>query len=171
MEIGKRVIVVLALQLTTMGLAIAGPSPQQHVGDSLEHLEGRFTRAMDELNGKDSIGIYGDMVTLEKIADDARSPSEESDDPFVSRVERFLRTRKIQVNLPDDASTAGLFGRALGQRNIDIELRGLTQGASEGKRHGSGERDRCKIDEMIRNVRNASCSSGRTNIGGFVNSD
>lgn len=123
-----KVIVVLTLQLVS--LVIADPSRED--GNSLQHLEGKLVRAMDELNGKDTIGIYGDMVTIERVADDAQS-SEESADPLVSRIEKFFKTRKIQISLPDDSSTAGLFGRALGQRNIDIELRSLTQGASEGK--------------------------------------
>lgn len=122
-----KVIVVLALQLITLVVA----DSNQKDGNSLEQLEGRLTRTMDELDREDSIGIYGDMVTLEKIAEDGE-PSEKSVDPLVSRIEKFLRTRKIQINFPNDASTAGLFGRALGQQNIDVELRSLTHGASEG---------------------------------------
>jgi len=124
-----KVIIVLALQLMTLAIA----DSNQEDGNSLEYLEGRLTRAMDELNRKDIIGIYGDMVTLEKIAEDGEL-SEKSVDPLVSRIEKFLHTRKIQINFPNDASTAGLFGRALGQHNINIELRSLTHGASEGKR-------------------------------------
>lgn len=123
-----KAIIVLALQLVTLVVA----DSKQEDENSLEHLEGRLTRAMDELNRKDTIGIYGDMVTLEKIAENEES-SKESVDPLVSRIEKFLRTRKLQINFPDDTSTAGLFGRALGQHNINVELRGLTHGASEGK--------------------------------------
>lgn len=112
-----KVIVVLTLQLITLVVA----DSNQKDGNSLEQLEGRLTRAMDELDREDSIGIYGDMVTLEKIAEDGE-PSEKSVDPLVSRIEKFLRTRKIQINFPNDASTAGLFGRAFGQQNIDVEL-------------------------------------------------
>lgn len=121
----RAIIVVVALAVTF--------ATAEQVGNSLEHLEGKLTRAMDELNGKGTIGIYGDMVSLEKVAENAE-PSQESADPLVSKIERFLRTRKVQINLPDDTSTAGLFGRALGQRNIDIELRSLARGTSEGKR-------------------------------------
>jgi len=123
-----KVIIVLALQLATLVVA----DSNQEDGNSLEHLEGRLTKTMDELNSKDTIGIYDGTVTLEKIAED-EEPSEKSVDPLVSRIEKFLRTRKMQINFPNDASTAGLFGRALGQHNIDIELRSLTHGASEGK--------------------------------------
>nr|XP_012228125.1 PREDICTED: uncharacterized protein LOC105675504 [Linepithema humile] len=123
-----KIIIVLALQLATLVVA----DSNQEDGNSLEYLEGRLTRAMDELNRKDTIGIYGDIVTLEKIAEDGE-PSEKSADPLVSRIEKFLQTRRIEINFPNDASTAGLFGRALGQHNIDIELRSLTHGASEAR--------------------------------------
>lgn len=123
-----KVIILLALQLLTL---VIGDSSQED-GNSLERLEIKLTRAMDEINQKDIIDIYGDIVTLEKIAEDEES-TEESVDPLVSRIEKFLRTRKIQINLPNDASTAGLFARALGQKNIDIDLRSLARGTSEGK--------------------------------------
>lgn len=123
-----KVIILLALQLLTL---VIGDSSQED-GNSLERLEVKLTRAMDEINRKDIIDIYGDMVTLEKIAEDKES-TEESVDPLVSRIEKFLRTRKIQINLPNDVSTAGLFARALGQKNIDIDLRSLARGTSEGK--------------------------------------
>lgn len=124
-----KVIILLALQLLT---SVIG-DPSQEDGNSLEYLEGKLTRAMDDINRKDIIDIYGDMVILEKVAGD-EEPSEESADPLVSRIEKFLRTRKIQINLPNDASTAGLFARALGQKNIDIDLRSLARGTSEGNR-------------------------------------
>jgi len=104
----------------------------QENGNDLEHLEAKLTMTMDELNRKDTINIYSDMVILRKIPEDGNS-SQESADPLVNRIEKFLRTRKIQINLPNDSSPAGLFGRALGQKNIDIELKSLTNGASEGK--------------------------------------
>ncbi|EZA55598.1 hypothetical protein DMN91_008640 [Ooceraea biroi] len=122
-----RAIIVLAL----VTLVTANPSRED--GNSLEYLEGKLTRAMDELNGKGTIDIYGDMITLEKVQVEDRELSEDSADPLVSRIEKFLRSRKIEINLPDDTSTAGLFGRALGQRNIDIELRSLAQGTSEAR--------------------------------------
>ncbi|XP_011703629.1 PREDICTED: uncharacterized protein LOC105459372 [Wasmannia auropunctata] len=123
-----KVIILLALQMLTLVIA----DRSQENGNSLEHLEEKLTRAMDEINRKDIIDIYGDMITLEKVLEDEES-SEESADPLVSRIEKFLRTRKVQVNLPNDASTAGLFARALGQRNIDIELRSLARGTSEAR--------------------------------------
>ncbi|XP_077271607.1 DUF1676 domain-containing protein Osi15 [Temnothorax americanus] len=123
-----KVIILLALQLLTLVIG----EPSQEDGNSLEHLEAKLTRAMDEFDRKDIIDIYGNMVTLEKVVGDGE-PSEESADPLVSRIEKFLRTRKIQINLPNDASTAGLFARALGQRNIDIDLRSLARGTSEAR--------------------------------------
>lgn len=125
-------IVMLALQLAAL---IVTAEPSREDGNSLEHVEGKLTKAMDELNRRDTIGIYGDVITIEKVAEDSEEerPLKESADPLVSRIERFLRTRKIQINLPDDSSTAGLFGRALGRRSIDVGLRSLTRGASEGK--------------------------------------
>lgn len=123
-----RVIILLALQLVTLIIA----DQNQENGNNLEHLEEKFTRAMDEFNRKDTIDIYGGMVILRKIPEDGNL-TQESADPLVSRIEKFLRTRKIQINLPNDFSTAGVFGRALGQKNIDIELKSLTNGASEGK--------------------------------------
>lgn len=124
-----KVIILLALQLLT---SVTADSSQEN-RNSLEHLEEKLTRAMDEINRKDTIDVYGDMITLEKVAEDGE-PSEDSEDPLVSRIEKFLRTRKVQINLPNDVSTAGLFARALGQRNIDVELGSLARGTSEGKR-------------------------------------
>ncbi|XP_070165302.1 uncharacterized protein Osi15 [Polyergus mexicanus] len=123
-----RIIILLALQLVTLAVS----DPNQKDGNSLEQSEEKLTRAMDELNRKDTIDIYGDTVTLRKIPEDGNL-SQESADPLVSRIERFLKTRRIQINFPNDASTAGLFGRALGQKNIDIELKSLTNGASEAR--------------------------------------
>ncbi|KYN39957.1 hypothetical protein ALC56_05725 [Trachymyrmex septentrionalis] len=123
-----KVIILLALQLLTLVIAGSG----QEDGNSLEQLEEKLMKTMDEINRKDIIDVYGDIITLEKVAKDEK-PSEESADPLVSRIEKFLRSRKIQINLPNDASTAGLFARALGQRNIDIELRSLTRGTSEAR--------------------------------------
>ncbi|XP_029160722.1 uncharacterized protein LOC114932603 [Nylanderia fulva] len=123
-----KVIILLTLQLVTLVVT----NPNQENGNSLENLEEKLTRAMDEFNRKDTIDIYGDMVTLRKVPEDGNL-SQQSPDPLVSRIEKFLQTRKIHINLPDDASTIGLFGRALGQKNIDIELRSLTNGASEAR--------------------------------------
>jgi hypothetical protein len=124
-----RITAIAVLALLTLMTSDAS----RQSGNSKEHLEGKLIRMMDELDAKDSIGIYGDIVTLDKVETESVEPSEESVDPLVSRIERFLRTRKVEVSLPDDTSTAGLFGRALGQRNIDIELRSLARGTSEGK--------------------------------------
>ncbi|XP_076295429.1 DUF1676 domain-containing protein Osi15 [Lasioglossum baleicum] len=103
-------------------------------GSSMEQMETKLTRAMDDLNRMDNIKIYGDMVTLDKV-DLGMDPelARSSEDALVSRIERFLRTRKIQVRFPDDGSSADLFGRALGQKEVGMELKGLTKGASEGR--------------------------------------
>lgn len=125
---------MLALQLAA--LVVAADPTSREDGNSLEYVEGKLTKAMDELNKRDTIGIYGDVITIEKIGAEngGEQPSEMSADPLVGRVERFLRSRKIQINLPNDSSTAGLFGRALGRSSIDVKLKSLTQGTSEGKR-------------------------------------
>lgn len=123
-----KVAIVLISQLVM--LAIASTKPQDR--NSLELLDEKLTMVMDELNQKNTISIYGDMVSLVKVTEDPRS-SESSVDPLVSKIEEFLRTRQIQINLPTDGSTTDFLGRALGQKNIHIELKSLTQGKSEGK--------------------------------------
>ncbi|KAK2579916.1 hypothetical protein KPH14_007596 [Odynerus spinipes] len=125
--------VIILLQL----LAIALGNPQRVLREdteSLEHLETRLTRAMDALNKQGTIDVYGNMVTLQKVSDeeDSTQPKENAD-PLVDRIEKFLRTRKIQINFPTDGSSADLFGRALGQKNVEIELRALARGASEAR--------------------------------------
>lgn len=110
---------------------------------TLKQMESRLTKAMDDLNRRDTLQIYGDMITLEKmdVEEDAEI-GRTSEDPLVSRIEKFLRTRRIQVHLPSDGSSADLFGRALGQKDMGVELRGLTQGASEGEFDEERERAR-----------------------------
>ena len=95
----------------------------------------RLTETMDELNRRDTIKIYGDMITLEKVefAEDEETAGRASQDPLVSKIEEFLRSRRIHVRLPSDGSSVDMFGRALGQKDVAIELRSLTTGASEGK--------------------------------------
>ncbi|XP_043265600.1 uncharacterized protein LOC122405137 [Colletes gigas] len=95
--------------------------------------ETKLIKSMDELNQRNSIGIYGDMLTLEKVDVDEDRETILSDDPLVSRIEKFLRTRKVQVHFPSDGSTADVFGRALGQKDVGVELRALTTGASEAR--------------------------------------
>ncbi|XP_068978369.1 uncharacterized protein [Bombus flavifrons] len=93
-----------------------------------------LTKTMDELNKRDTIKIYGDMITLEKvdIVEDEEA-ARASQDPLVSKIEQFLRNRKIHVHLPSDGSSADMFGRAMGQKDMEIGLRGLTTGASEAR--------------------------------------
>jgi len=126
-----RITAIVVLALLTL---VTGDASREDGNSSEEHLEGKLIRVMDELNAKDSIDVYGDIVSLKKVEAKSVGASEESADPLVGRIERFLKTRKLEVNLPDDTSTAGLFGRALGQRSIDVQLRSLARGTSEGKR-------------------------------------
>lgn len=119
----------------TAGIALASPKKVQ-AEDSVEFMESKLNRAMDELNKKERIGIYGDMITLEKVEieeADGEDKSRAESDPLLARVDEFLRCRKLQIRLPSDGSAADMFGRALGERNIDFELRGLTGGASQGE--------------------------------------
>lgn len=94
---------------------------------------------MDELNKRDTIEIYGDMITLEKV-DVAREEgrSSTSEDPLVGQIERFFNSRRIRVHLPNDGSSADMFGRALGRKDMAVELRALTTGASEGENYSLG---------------------------------
>lgn len=119
----KSLIAILAL----FSIAIVAAEDARSVEISL-------TKTMDELNKRDTIKIYGDMITLEKvdIVEDEEA-ARASQDPLVSKIEQFLRNRKIHVHLPSDGSSADMFGRAMGQKDMEIGLRGLTTGASEGK--------------------------------------
>lgn len=100
----------------------------------------RLTRAMDELNKRDTINIYGDMITLEKVASDEEEGRSKSEDPLIGQIERFLNTRRIRFHLPNDGSSADMFGRALGRKDVGVELRGLITGASEGENYFFGMR-------------------------------
>ncbi|KAG7190694.1 hypothetical protein KM043_006772 [Ampulex compressa] len=127
--------VILALHLALW--ALVGAKEARKDANSLENFEGKLIEEMDELEGKERIEIYGDMITLDKLADVRDEETVENDeDPIVSRVTRFLRNRRLQLNLPEDGSSADIFGRALGQRNVDVGFRALTEGASEGKSFG-----------------------------------
>nr|XP_031847364.1 uncharacterized protein LOC116433428 [Nomia melanderi] len=115
-------------------LALAALAVAEDGSSAMEQMEVKLTRAMDDLNRMDTIKIIGDMVTMEKMdfEEDAQT-AKTSEDPLVSRVEKFLRTRRIQIHLPSDGSSADMFGRALGQKEFGVELRGLTEGASEAR--------------------------------------
>ncbi|XP_060824838.1 uncharacterized protein LOC132911855 [Bombus pascuorum] len=119
----KSLISILAL----FSIAIVAAEDARSVEISL-------TKTMDELNKRDTIKIYGDMITLEKvdIVEDEEA-ARASQDPLVSKIEQFLRNRKIHVHLPSDGSSADVFGRAMGQKDMEIGLRGLTTGASEAR--------------------------------------
>lgn len=91
---------------------------------------------MDQLNRQESISIYGNMISLEKIAvDEEEKVKEENErqDPLVRRIDEFLRDRKIQIRFPNDGSSADFLGRALGEKNMEFQLRDLTHGTFEGE--------------------------------------
>lgn len=110
------------------------------VAEDPRNVEIRLTRAMDELNKRDTINIYGDMITLEKVhVDDEEERSARKDeDPLIGQIERFLNSRRIRVRLPNDGSSADMFGRALGRKDMGVELRALITGASEGENYFLG---------------------------------
>ncbi|XP_078033054.1 DUF1676 domain-containing protein Osi15 [Augochlora pura] len=117
---------LIVLSLTALAAADGGSSAAE--------TETKLTRAMDDLNRMDTIKIFGDMVSLEKVdMDEDPELARTSEDPLVGRIEKFLRTRKIQIRFPNDGSSADMFGRALGQREVGMELKGLTTGASEAR--------------------------------------
>lgn len=113
-------------------LVIATASP---TSSELERFEAKLASVMDGLNQKDSIGIYGNMISLEKMAvEEDRDDGREADvDPLMKRIDEFLRIRRLQIRFPSDGSSADYFSRALGEKSVDFELRGLIHGASEGE--------------------------------------
>lgn len=124
--------IIVFLQL--LAIVVGNSQRVSQDDDSVEHLEMRLVRAMDALNERDNIDIYGNMITLQKVAVKEDSTEAKKDaDILVDRIERFLKTRKIHINFPNDGSSVDLFGRALGQKNVDIKLESLAHGASEGK--------------------------------------
>ncbi|XP_012287516.1 uncharacterized protein LOC105703598 [Orussus abietinus] len=120
----------LAITLVKAG-SVTPLTPQE---DALARFESQLARSLEEVNAKDSIGIFGDMVTLEKVP--VKSDGEIADpekDPLIRKVEDFFRSRRIRVSLPDDGSSADLLGRALGEKDFEVELGGLARGASEAR--------------------------------------
>ncbi|CAK9807958.1 hypothetical protein ANTQUA_LOCUS5402 [Anthophora quadrimaculata] len=97
-------------------------------------VEIKLSKTMDELNQRDSINIYGNMVTLEKVyVEEDKETGRGSEDPLVSKIEQFFKTRRLQIHLPNDGSSADMLGRALGQKDMGVGLRALTTGASEAR--------------------------------------
>ncbi|XP_034949932.1 uncharacterized protein [Chelonus insularis] len=98
-------------------------------------METKIIKRIEELNKLHRIKIFGDIITLEKLDDSEiiKDNLKRSDDPLVAKVDDFFNSKKIQVRFPTDGSAADFFGRALGQKNIDINLKGLTHGASEAR--------------------------------------
>ncbi|OAD62714.1 hypothetical protein WN48_06913 [Eufriesea mexicana] len=104
------------------------------MAEDARSVEIKLTKTMDELNRRDTIKIFGDMVTLEKVdVVEEEESGRASVDPLVSKIEQFFRSRRIQVHLPNDGSSADMFGRALGEKDMGFELRALTTGASEAR--------------------------------------
>ncbi|XP_029050013.1 uncharacterized protein LOC114879348 [Osmia bicornis bicornis] len=119
---------LIALTLNLLAFVVAEDAT------ALEQMENKLSRAMDNLNRMDTIKIYGDMITLEKMhVDEEVETARSSQDPLVSRIEQFFRSRRIQLHLPNDGTSADMFGRALGQKDMGVELKGLTKGASEAR--------------------------------------
>lgn len=111
-------------------LALASPRPESEA----DKYEANLLSIMDSLNQKDSIGIYGSIVSLEKTDLEAKSEDRQLEmDPLMKRIDEFLKSHRLTIRFPNDESSADYFGRALGQKNYNFELRGLIQGASEGK--------------------------------------
>lgn len=127
----KKKTVLLILFIATF----AHGNPLVNDDEGVHNIEITMIRKMDELKKLPSIKIYEDIVTIEKLDDDKiiQTSDEHLEDPLIERINNFLNTRKIQIRLPNDGSTADLFGRALGKKNIDIQLNSLTRGASEGE--------------------------------------
>ncbi|XP_046621005.1 uncharacterized protein LOC124305510 [Neodiprion virginianus] len=121
------------IALLTVSLALVNAETKKECENDMRCAEDKLTRVMDQLNGEDTIRIYGDMITLEKIPVDASEVSQYETDPLLSSVDRFLQSRKIHLSFPHDGSSADLFGRALGEKDVQLELRSFTQGASEGR--------------------------------------
>ncbi|KAI4495756.1 hypothetical protein M0802_008379 [Mischocyttarus mexicanus] len=123
-----KVKIIVFLQL--LYIVLGNPQRISKDDDNVEHLEMKLTKAMDALNDKDNIDIYGNMITLQKVAvteNDSSNINQKDVDPLVDRIERFFATRKIHINFPNDGSSADAFGRALGQKDVDIELKTRTK--------------------------------------------
>lgn len=121
----------ILVSVLCLSSVLAGSTPGQ-VTDHVARLESKLETTMDELNKRDSIELMGNLVRLDKVPLEPVQSTEKSEDPLVAKIEHFFRSRKIHVEFPNDESAADYFGRALGEQKIDIELKGLTHGASEG---------------------------------------
>ncbi|XP_058793716.1 uncharacterized protein LOC131665674 [Phymastichus coffea] len=111
-------------------LTLANPRPETKT----DNYKANILSVMDSLNRKDSIDIFGNIVRLEKTeAEEASEARQVETDPLLKRIDEFLRTRRLQIKFPDDGSSADYFGRALGEKNYNFELRELIHGASEAR--------------------------------------
>jgi hypothetical protein len=106
------------------------------VNRQMKELEDKLTLILHGLNKKNSIPIYGNTISLEKIDAETRmiQDNQEETDPLLRNIHQFLKSRKLQIRFPSDGSSADYFGRVLGEKNFNFELKDLTNGSSERKR-------------------------------------
>ncbi|XP_015585295.1 uncharacterized protein LOC107263025 [Cephus cinctus] len=127
-------VVATAMTLTPFLTALSAAAAIDADGSQQEE---KILRAIDALEAEESIGIYGDMITLEKVpVVEAREDAGLERDPLLKRVDQFLGSRKIHIALPREGPSAQYVGRALGATSgsLDIDLRGMTGGgASEAR--------------------------------------
>ncbi|XP_043472568.1 uncharacterized protein LOC122505157 [Leptopilina heterotoma] len=122
-----------------LGTTIVFGNPVKNVNTkNLELMETKLRDELDELNKQESINIYGNIISLEKISIDEEEKKElnlenGTSDPLVRRIDEFLKCRKIQVSFPHDGSSADFLGRAIGERNIEFQLRELTHNSFEAR--------------------------------------
>ena len=106
----------------------------------ITNYEEKLSCIMDDLNRRDSIGIVDKIVSLEKISDPKEKEnitnSDKETDPLIRRIDEFFKSRRLQITLPTDGSSADYFGRALGEKNFKFELKNLIHGGSERKQLG-----------------------------------
>ncbi|XP_011505147.1 PREDICTED: uncharacterized protein LOC105367970 [Ceratosolen solmsi marchali] len=123
----------------TCGICIILPifassiKPSENVDRQMKKAEETLTSIIDGLNERGSIPIYGNMISIEKVAAETRmiEDNQEVTDPLIKKIDKFLNSRKLHIKFPNDGSSADYFGRALGEKNFNFEFKELTRGASE----------------------------------------
>lgn len=103
--------------------------------DETWRLETKLIKLVKDLNEEKSIEIYKDVIWVEKMNESRKSfeDGNEKQDELLARIDEFLRSHEIKIRLPNDGSSADMFGRALGKKNFDIELKSTTSGDFEGE--------------------------------------
>lgn len=110
-------------------------SPTRETEDMVDKFEEKLVDLMDGINKRESIDLFGNVVTLERRnfkSMDSEIDSNETD-PLIKRIDEFLSNRRLKIRFPSDGSSADYVGRALGQREVNFEMNGFIHGASEGK--------------------------------------